>query len=64
VAVAILNGYSGCSVEDILSMPEQELRLAILRAFSVRPHKFSDGDSMRGFYLLEDEVADAFRGRT
>ena len=59
----IANGYRGCSAEDIMRMPEQELREAVIRAFSVECSPSSETDSYFGTFLLSDKVADAFRGR-
>ena len=61
--MAIINGYDGCGKKDIMKMPENELREAVIRAFSVKTHKFHEGDSWLGAFVLPDEIADAFRGR-
>jgi hypothetical protein len=49
--------------EDIMKMPEDELRKAVIRAFSVECRNFARDDSWLGSFLLPDEIADAFRGR-
>ena len=46
-----------------MNMPEDELREAVIRAFSVECRKFARDDSWMGSFLLPDEIADAFRGR-
>lgn len=61
--MSIITGYYGCFKKDIMNMPEKELREAIIRAFSVKEHKFAKNDSWIGTFLLADEIADAFRGR-
>jgi hypothetical protein len=61
--MSILTGYSGCMEDDILNMPEKELREAVIRAFSTESHLFAKDDSWLGSFILPDEVADAFRGR-
>ena len=59
----IITGYSGCLRDEIMEMSEKELREAIIRAFSVKSYQFLPGDSWIGSFVLEDEIADAFRGR-
>lgn len=59
----IANSYHGCSAEDIMRMSEQELREAVIRAFSVELIPFTKSDSYFGSFLNPDKVADAFRGR-
>jgi len=60
----ISNSYHGCSNEDIMSMPEDELRQAVIRMFSsVRCINFAKTDSWMGSFMLPDDVADAFRDR-
>lgn len=61
--LSILTGYSGCDEMTIRKMSKKELCDAIIRVFSVKAHKFNKSDSMRGEFLLEDELADAFRNK-
>lgn len=61
--MTIATRYSGCMKEDIMNMPEDELRKAVIRAFSVECRNFAKNDSWMGSFLLPDEIADAFRGR-
>ena len=61
--MTIATGYSGCTKDDIMNMPEDELRKAVIRAFSVECRNFAKNDSWLGLFLLPDEIADAFRGR-
>jgi hypothetical protein len=61
--MTIATGYSGCMKEDIMNMPEDELRKAVIRAFSVECRNFAKNDSWMGSFLLPDEISDAFRGR-
>ena len=59
----IISSYYGCTKEDIMNMPEDKLREAVIAAFSVECRNFAENDSWMGSFLLPDEIADAFRGR-
>ena len=59
--MTILSGYGGCHEEDIMNMPEKELREAVIRAFSLTA--YIPGDGWHGYFLSEDDIADAFRNR-
>ena len=60
----IIDGYGGCSEQDILEMPAANLRKAVIRMFSLHSRPFAEGDSWHGEFFTPDEIADAFRGRT
>ncbi len=60
--MTIISSYSGCTKEDIMNMPEDKLREAVIAAFSVECRNFAENDSWVGSFLLPDEIADAFRG--
>lgn len=59
----IISGYDGCKEKDIMAMPEDELRQAVIRVFSLPYREFADGDSWYGYFLLPDDIADSFRDR-
>jgi hypothetical protein len=59
----IINSYTGCKKEDIMTMPEKELREAVVRIFSLDTELSSDRDGWQGAVLLPDDIADAFRSK-
>ena len=59
----IIDGYDGCTKEEILAMPEDELRQAVIRVFSIPCREFTDDKGWFWRCNLPDEIADAFMGR-
>jgi len=61
--MTIISGYDGCHKEEIKNMSKKELQKAIIRVFSLQPIPFKDKDPYSGEFLLEDNIADAFRNK-
>lgn len=60
----LAQGYNGLLDSDIRAMPHDQLVEAVLRLTHVHEKQFAPTDSWGGFFLLPDDLADAFRGRS
>lgn len=59
----LAQGYDGLHDTDIRAMSHEQLVEAVLRLTHVHEHCFDKSSSWSGFFLLPDDLADAFRGR-